>query len=284
MAGRPVETIFPPKGGHTGDVVLRVQGLHGRRLRDVSFDLHAGEVVGIAGLAGSGRSEVLRLIAGAQRMGPGRLTLHGTDHRPRSVGHAHRAGVALVPQERRTEGLVPDSVERNANLTTTGRHTLAGTVVSKKAARRHAHDLAELLRIRRHSLDQAVLTLSGGNQQKVVLAKFLALGPSVLLLDEPTRGVDVATKGEIYHLVRERAREGLGVVVVSSELTELLGLADRIVVLHEGAVSGVFHTADVTEDDVLHACYGRPSSAPDGNHLAHGTHTPDGNHIHEERP
>ena len=262
MAGRPVETIFPPRSGTHGPEVLHVAHLHGRRITDVGFSLHAGEVLGIAGLAGSGRSEVLRVLAGAQRHGRGTVRLHGTDHRPRSVGGAQRAGVALVPQERRAEGLVPDSVERNANLTTTGRHTVAGTVVSRRAARLHAHHLAELLKVRRHSLDQDVFTLSGGNQQKVVLAKYLALGPSVLLLDEPTRGVDVATKGEIYHLVRERAAEGLGVIVVSSELHELLGLADRILVLHEGRVAGTFDARTATDHEVLQACYGHGAPTP----------------------
>ena len=216
-----------------------------------------GEVVGIAGLAGSGRSEVVRLLAGAQPARRSRMHLHGRPHAPRSVADAQQAGVALVPQERRAEGLVPDTVERNANLTTLRRHTRGGFVVAGSRSRRHAHGLAELLRVRRHSMDQQVLTLSGGNQQKVVLAKFLALGPSVLLLDEPTRGVDVGTKSEIYHLVRQRAAEGAGVVVVSSELPELLGLCDRIVVLHEGRSMGVVDAAATTEGELLQRCYGR---------------------------
>lgn len=259
MAGRPVDTIFPERATVAADApaVLHAEALHGRKLRDVSFDVRAGEVVGIAGLAGSGRSEVVRLLAGAQPARRSRMRLHGRPHAPRSVAEAQRAGVALVPQERRAEGLVPDTVERNANLTTLRRHTRGGFVVAGARSRHHAHGLAELLRVRRHSMDQQVLTLSGGNQQKVVLAKYLALGPSVLLLDEPTRGVDVGTKSEIYHLVRQRAAEGAGVVVVSSELPELLGLCDRIVVLHEGRSMGVVDAATTTEDELLQRCYGR---------------------------
>ncbi len=256
MAGRPVEAIFPPRHPTAGDVVLRADRLRGRRLQEVSFELRAGEVLGIAGLAGSGRSEIVRLIAGAQRRSGGTVVLDGNPHVPRSVRAAQRAGVALVPQERRLQGLVPDSLERNANLTTLHHHTRGRVMVANARAHRHAHDLAELLRVRRHSMHQPVLTLSGGNQQKVVIAKYLALGPRVLLLDEPTRGVDVATKSEIYHLVRERAAAGVGVIVVSSELPELLGLCDRILVLHEGRAMGVFDAASTSEDDLLHACYG----------------------------
>jgi ABC-type sugar transport system ATPase subunit len=264
MAGRAVEAIFPPRPEPAGrrPVVLQADRLSGHRVRDVSFALHAGEVLGIAGLAGSGRSEIVRLVSGAQRAGRAapQLRLHGRPHAPRSVRDAQRHGVALVPQERREQGLVPDTVERNANLTTLGRHTVGRVVVANARSRRHARDLADQLGVRRRSMRQPVLTLSGGNQQKVVLAKYLALGPSVLCLDEPTRGVDVATKGEIYHLIRERTAQGLGVIVVSSELPELLGLCDRILVLHEGRTSGVFEAAATSEDELLHACYGHATA------------------------
>ena len=171
----------------------------------------------------------------------------------------------MVPQERRTSGLVPDDIVGNVNLTTVARHTfgsgrMAGLVSSRARGRRHATSLAERLDLRYRSLDQPVLTLSGGNQQKVVLAKFLALDPDVLLLDEPTRGVDVATKSQIYRLIEERAGAGAAVVVVSSELPELLGLTHRIVVMHEGCSTGTFDTEMTTEHDLLLACYGRKAS------------------------
>jgi ABC-type sugar transport system ATPase subunit len=151
---------------------------------------------------------------------------------------------------------VPADIERNVNLTTLERHTTARVVVSRRRARRHATAMAERLDLRYRALDQDVLTLSGGNQQKVVLAKFLSLGPGLLLLDEPTRGVDVATKSQIYRLVVERAAAGAAVIVVSSELLELLGLAHRIVVMHEGRTTGTFDAASTTEHELLLACYG----------------------------
>ena len=267
MAGRPVDTIFPPRGDAQGEVLLRAAGIGGKRCHDVSFELHQGEVLGIAGLAGSGRSEVVRLLAGAQHRRAGVLevsdepstsvpaALHPT--RRHSIGRAQRLGITLVPQERRADGLVPDSIERNINLTTLGRHTLGRVVMVPRRARRHAEQRHAELAVRSRGIAQPVLRLSGGNQQKVVLAKFWALSPRILLLDEPTRGVDVGTKSEIYHLVRQRAAEGTGVVVVSSELPELLGLCDRILVMHEGRMVGTFDAATTTEDELLHACYGR---------------------------
>jgi ABC-type sugar transport system ATPase subunit len=257
MAGRPLDAVFPAWPHSAGPVTMQARSLGGRRIRDVTLDLRRGEVVGIAGLAGSGRSELLRLLAGVSRPRSGSLQLEGRPYRPRSVSDAQRAGVVLIPQERRAEALMPDSVERNLNTTTIGRHTLARFIVSRRRERAHAQRLWRDLDVRGRSLDQEVLTLSGGNQQKVVLAKFLALRPRVLLLDEPTRGVDVATKSQIYTLIRDRAASGCAVLVVSSELPELLGLCDRIVVLHDGRLVATFPRGAATEESLLHACYGR---------------------------
>ena len=237
-------------------MLLEVSDLSGPRVTPINFVVRAGEVVGIAGLAGSGRSEILRMIAGVQPRSGGAVTLRGAPYAPRTVRGGHRRGVALVPQERRSSGLVPSDIEGNVNLTTIGRHTRGGVVMSRWRGRRHATALAERLDLRYQSLSQPVLTLSGGNQQKVVLAKFLALDPDVLLLDEPTRGVDVATKGQIYRLIEDRAAAGAAVLVVSSELPELLGLTHRIVVMHEGRMAGTFDTATTSEHELLHACYG----------------------------
>lgn len=257
MAGRPVDTLFPDRDSTLGAVVLEGQRLFGKRVRDVSLHVRAGEVVGIAGLAGSGRSEVLRMLGGAQRKVSGQTLLHGREFKPKDPGDAHRAGVALVPQERRSEALIPDSVERNLNSTTIDSHTAARFLVSRPKERKHAQGLWEEFHIRGHSLDQPVMELSGGNQQKVSIAKFLALKPRALLLDEPTRGVDVSTKVQIYKLIRQQADSGCAVLVVSSELLELQGLCDRIVVLHEGRAFATFDGANVSEEELLQACYGR---------------------------
>jgi ABC-type sugar transport system ATPase subunit len=257
MAGRPMEAVFPAWQPDVGPIVLEVRALTGRRVREASLTLRRGEVVGIAGLAGSGRSELLRLIAGVSRPTSGALLLDGAAFRPQSVADAQRAGVVLVPQERRADALLPDSVERNLNASTIGAHAHTGGIVSLRRERAHARQLWRELDVRARSLDQDVLTLSGGNQQKVVLARFVALQPRVLLLDEPTRGVDVATKSQIYGLVRQRAASGCAVLIVSSELPELLGLCDRILVLHDGHVRGAFGHGEASEEGLLHACYGR---------------------------
>ncbi len=257
MAGRPIEAIFPPRLSVPGKVVLSVEGLRGPTVEGVSFDVAEGEVFGIAGLAGAGRSEILRLLAGAQPRHAGRVTLRGRDLDPSHIRAGHRRGVAMVPQERRTDGLVPASIERNANITTVAKQARGGVVMSRRRAHDHAEGLADDLDLRYRSLGQQILTLSGGNQQKVVLAKFLALDPGLLLLDEPTRGVDVATKSQIYHLIEDRAAAGASVIMVSSELPELLGLAHRIAVMHEGHLTGIFDATATTETELLHACYGR---------------------------
>jgi ABC-type sugar transport system ATPase subunit len=259
MAGRPIDAVFPAwePPAVPGPVLLTVDGLSGRRIRDVGFEVRAGEVVGVAGLAGSGRSELLRIIGGASRASAGRVTVEGRAHRPGSPGAAHRSGVAVVPQERRTQALTPDSVERNLVSTTIDRHAVGGVIASPRRERAFAQALWDRFGLRGHGLRQEVLTLSGGNQQKVVLAKFLALSPRVLLLDEPTRGVDVSTKSQIYRLIRDQAAAGCAVLVVSSELPEIMGVCDRIVVLHEGRVSGRFERGEATEEQLLHVCYGR---------------------------
>lgn len=257
MAGREVGSAEASARGASGPVVLAASGLTGRRVHDVSFEVHAGEVLGVAGLAGSGRSELLRMIAGAQRRRGGTLSVEQQSYAPGSITEAQRRGVVLVPQERRHDGLLPDSVERNANVTTDHRHTWGGVVMRRQRARRHAGDLVANMKVRHQSLDQQVLTLSGGNQQKVVLGKFLALDPRVLLLDEPTRGVDVATKAEIYQLVRQRAEQGMAAVVVSSELPELLTWCDRVMVLVDGHQVATVDPTTTSEDRLLHACYGR---------------------------
>jgi ribose transport system ATP-binding protein len=257
MAGRSVATVFPARHSQPSDIVLQVDGLSGRRLTNFGAEIRAGEIVGIAGLAGSGRSEALRLIGGARRPVSGRMRLGDREYTPASPKDAQRAGVALVPQERRSEALIPDSAERNLNVTTIGAHATAGGWISRTRERRHARALWDEFDIRGRGPDQAVMELSGGNQQKVVIAKYAALKPRLLLLDEPTRGVDVSTKGQIYALIRQQAEAGCAVLMTSSELPELLGLCDRIIVLHEGRVVAVVNDPSISEEELLHACYGQ---------------------------
>jgi ABC-type sugar transport system ATPase subunit len=256
MAGRPFEALFPGRGV-PGAVAASVEGVGGRRCRRVDLEVRSGEILGVAGLAGSGRSELLRIMAGRQRPRHGRVVVGGEVLAPGGggVAGAVRAGVAMVPQERKAEGIVPDSIERNVNLSRLGRLARMG-VLSPRRSAEHARRRADEIDVRRQSLEQDVTTLSGGNQQKVVLARVLSTGPALLLLDEPTRGVDVGTKSEIYHLIRARTDSGAAVVVVSSELPELLGWCDRIAVMHEGRLVTVVDAATTDERTLLSWCYG----------------------------
>ena len=257
MTGRSIDAIFPPLNATRGETVLAVHDLCGRRIRDVSLGVARGEILGVAGLAGSGRSELLRIIAAAQSPSGGVVTLQGEELRLRRPRAAQRRGIVYIPQERRDDGLIPDSTERNLNATTIGRHVAVGPLVSIAAERRHAAGLWTRFGVRGAGLTQPVLTLSGGNQQKVMLAKFIALRPSIVLLDDPTHGVDVGTKVEIYLTIAELAANGAAVVVASSELLELVGLCHRIVVLHEGRSVATFRHDEFDEAVILSACFGQ---------------------------
>ncbi|MGY1840590.1 MULTISPECIES: sugar ABC transporter ATP-binding protein [unclassified Modestobacter] len=258
MVGRPQGEMFPARDTATSEVVLTVEGLTGRRVHDVSFRVHAGEVLGIGGLAGAGRSEVLRLLAGAQKRVSGSITISdATLPAHFGVGRALDAGIALVPEERRSQGVIlGDSIQNNiavANLPAVSR---AGWV-SNRAIAQLAQSALSDLQIKARGPRQEVGNLSGGNQQKVVLGKMLARRPKILLMDEPTRGIDVGTKAEIYRLIRRLAAGGTTVIAVSSELPELIGLSDRIVIMHEGRISGEVPAADADEETLLSYCYGR---------------------------
>ncbi|WP_221585923.1 sugar ABC transporter ATP-binding protein [Microbacterium sp. G2-8] len=257
MVGREQSDLYPPRGTATEEVVLGVDALTGSRVRDVSFTARRGEVVGIGGLAGSGRSELLRLLAGAQKRVGGSVTVGGSPFRGRSVGQALDAGLALVPEERRSQGVILTSpIDENISIPNLASVSPGGVVSGRRIAKLAASAMSDL-RIKASSARQPVGQLSGGNQQKVVLAKMLARGPRVLLMDEPTRGIDVGTKAEIYRLIRELAAGGTTVVVVSSEIPELIGLSDRILVMHEGRVAGELDAATADEEIVLTHAYGR---------------------------
>ncbi|HEY0637359.1 MAG TPA: sugar ABC transporter ATP-binding protein [Pseudonocardiaceae bacterium] len=254
MTGRVLEGAFPDRAEPAGDLepLLRVEGLtrHGE-FAGVTFDVRPGEVLGIAGLVGSGRSEVLETVAGARRPDAGTITVDGRRLRPGSVPAAVRAGVGLAPEERKSQGLVLGmSVTHNLTLATLRRFAGAGLVRHREELRA-ARALTEKLQLRPADPRRLVRTLSGGNQQKVVVGRWLLRDARVLLLDEPTRGVDVGARAEMYRLIRELADSGVAVVVVSSEVPEVLGLADRVLVMREGHVIGEAAAGDLTEADVL---------------------------------
>ena len=255
MTGRSIEYVFPPRPEtprDRGDVVLEVRDLAlAGVFSGVDLTVHAGEVVGLAGLVGAGRSEILETLYGARRASTGTVTVDGRRLRRGSVTSAVKAGVGLAPEERKSQGLLLDqAVYRNITVSSLGRFSRAGFLDSR-AERAAAGELTRSLDVRPPDVERAAATLSGGNQQKIVLARWLMRDCRVLLLDEPTRGVDVGARTEIYNLVRALADAGVAVVVVSSEVEEVLGLADRVLVVREGVVVHEAPATDLDESTVL---------------------------------
>ncbi|MFC8600023.1 sugar ABC transporter ATP-binding protein [Isoptericola sp. NPDC057191] len=254
MTGRTVEYAFPARPGVPADapVVLDVEGLTlGTTFEDVSFQVRAGEIVGLAGLVGAGRSEILETLYGARRRTAGSVRVHGRRLRAGAVDAAVAAGVGLCPEERKSQGLVLDEpVYKNITLSAFARIARGGWL-DERAERAAAREQVAALDLRPADVDRAARTLSGGNQQKALLGRWLVHGCDVLLLDEPTRGVDVGARSELYALVRRLADAGTAVVVVSSEIPEVLGLADHVLVVSEGRVVHRAPAQDIDEHRVL---------------------------------
>jgi ABC-type sugar transport system ATPase subunit len=244
-----------------GDVVLKVEELRAGRAQKVSFSLRAGEVLGLAGLVGAGRSEAARAIVGLDRIEEGNIELAGRQVRFRNPEEALRAGVVYVPEDRKGLGLVlMHSIRRNLALPSLRGLSRYG-IVRESAVDRLVQTYMDRLRIKAPSAAQIVENLSGGNQQKVVLAKWLALRPQVLILDEPTRGIDVQAKAEVYELVHELTSEGMAVLLISSESNEILRESDRIVVLHQGHVVGELEADTATERQLVSLAFGQKGAA-----------------------
>jgi rhamnose transport system ATP-binding protein len=262
MVGREMGALFPKVAAEPGQVKLRVDRLTREGVfTDISFEVRSGEIVALAGLVGAGRSEVARAIFGIDRWDAGSVEIDGRQLRPGSPTAAMAAGVGLVPEDRREQGLVMDfSIERNVALASLGRVQRLG-LIAHGAERRFAADWVTRLRLKYGRLTNPVWSLSGGNQQKVVLAKWLARKPTVLIVDEPTRGIDVGTKAEVHRLLSDLAGSGVAVLMISSEMPEVLGMADRIVVLFEGRVSRSFVRAETDEDAIMRAATGLAEEA-----------------------
>jgi ribose transport system ATP-binding protein len=254
MADRDLDESISREPATMGEELLRVESL-GRRgvLKDVSFSVHAGEVIGIAGLLGAGRTELLRAIFGVDAMDTGNVYVRGKRQHIRSPRDAVRLGIGFVTEDRKAQGLVLGrSVRDNIVLPVVRRLSRLG-VVRRSEERALAQSKVAELRIRTPSIEQLTLHLSGGNQQKVVLAKWLACDVDVLFLDEPTRGIDVGAKQEIYALINKLAAAGMGIVMISSELPEIVGLSDRVLVMRGGRIAGEFARAEATQESLL-AC------------------------------
>ncbi|WP_210503357.1 sugar ABC transporter ATP-binding protein [Nocardioides xinjiangensis] len=254
MVGRDVDELFPKVAAEIGEPVLQVRGLSRAGVfHDIDLEVRAGEIVGLAGLVGAGRSEVARAVFGVDAYDSGSVTMSGKTVRPRDPRSAIRAGMAFIPEDRRKQGLVIDSsVTRNVAGVIRRSIAKAG-LLTGAMENRAAGPWAGRLEVKTSALDMNAATMSGGNQQKVVIAKWLATDPKLLIIDEPTRGIDVGTKAEVHRLLSELAGQGLAILMISSELPEVLGMADRVVVLCEGRITAELDRAEATPEAVMHA-------------------------------
>jgi len=256
MVGRDIDSVFHREDVAGGDVVLRLAGVSaGKQLREVDLELRAGEVVGIGGVAGAGQAELTQAVFGALALRSGRMELDGKPYAPATPAEALAAGVGFLHEDRKRAGILPDlSVRQNLTVTVLDRlRRGAARLLSKAAEQRTYAEYASRLRVRASGPEQLISQLSGGNQQKVLLARALAPGGRVLVLNEPTRGVDIGAKADIHALINELTAAGTAVLMVSSDLPELLGASDRVIVLSRGRVVGLLTGADRTEENVV-AC------------------------------
>ncbi|MEO8971488.1 MAG: sugar ABC transporter ATP-binding protein [Ktedonobacteraceae bacterium] len=260
MVGRQIEALYPKRAEKQfGKTLLAVQGLHLQGSPySISFEVHAGEILGLGGLVGAGRTETVRAIFGADPIGAGKIFVDGVPLRPGSPAQAVKAGLGLLSEDRKELGLLADlSIRENVTIADLSEVTRFGIIFRKKEDG-VVNQLVPRLRLKYHSNEQPVSSLSGGNQQKVLLSRWLATKVKVLLLDEPTKGVDVGAKADIYTIIGDLAAHGMGIVVVSSYLPELLGICDRVIVLHDFGVTGELSIEEATEEAVLQLA----SSAP----------------------
>jgi len=253
MTGRAIEDIYSYRPRPLGEVLLRVDQVEGKGLREpVSFEVRRGEVLGVFGLVGAGRTELMRLIFGAEKLRGGQILLGGKKERFRRIRQAIASGIMLCPEDRKLHGIVPvRSVAENINLSARRNFSPAGFLISLKREAENAARFVDQLHIRTPSLRQKVVNLSGGNQQKVILARWLSETIRVLLMDEPTRGIDVGAKNEIYNLIYKLAEDGVATVVVSSDLPEVLGISDRILVMRDGRLVGELLRGEASQERVL---------------------------------
>jgi ribose transport system ATP-binding protein len=258
MVGRTLSTLYPEKAEQAGELVFQVEGFsRPPDFREVSLEIRQGEIVGLAGLVGAGRSELARAIFGVERKAAGRAWLEGQEVRVSSPQQAISLGMAYLPEDRRTDGLfLRMSVAANIISGRLGEFSRLG-LMDNRLIRTAAEQRAQQLDIRAANVDQLVSQLSGGTQQKVLLAKWLLTRPKVIIADEPTRGIDVGAKAEIHHLLRQLASQGVAILLISSELPEILGMSDRIYVMHQGRITGELSAEQASEESIMACAMGR---------------------------
>lgn len=260
MVGRTLKDMFPKREVEIGEPILKVEKFSKEnQFYDINFELRKGEILGFAGLMGAGRTELARTIFGLERPDKGKIFINGEEVHISSPGTALKYGIAYLPEDRQRQGLVlPMNITQNISLPVLDKFSKLSWINSKKEVK-DAKKYADMLKIKAPGLWQKAIQLSGGNQQKVVLAKWLATNPKVLILDEPTRGIDVGTKASVHEFMGELASRGIGIMLISSELPEILGMSDRVIVMFEGKIMAEFGRKDVTQDKVSSAVLGMPS-------------------------
>ncbi len=265
MVGRSLDQMYPKSNAGFGEEILKVENLGSDGVfKDISFNLRKGEILGFFGLVGAGRTEVMRAIFGIDKITSGKITLRGKNYKPRFAGDAMKEQIAYVPEDRQNQGVILEmSIARNITLPQIN-NLSAGGVINSKLEKEVSVEYGSMMEIKAAGWNVDADTLSGGNQQKVVLAKWLATKPEVLILDEPTKGIDVATKAAVHKFVSDLASQGLAVVMVSSELPEILGMSDRIIVMHEGEMTAEFSRDEADSDKIIRAATGHrnESEAP----------------------
>ncbi|MDQ0160499.1 sugar ABC transporter ATP-binding protein [Alkalibacillus salilacus] len=256
LVGRELGTLYPERDAEIGEVKMKVEGLTSDAFHDINFDLREGEILGVAGLMGAGRSEIMQSLFGYRAIESGSISIEGKPVNIKKPTDAIDAGIGFVTEDRKEQGLVLSmSVKENLSLP-----NLKGvshqTVLSEKSEKELVDDLVKRLNVKMAGQNQEVRMLSGGNQQKVVIGKWLGINPKILILDEPTRGVDVGAKKEIYHIMNELTKQGVSIVMISSELPEVLGMSDRILVIHEGRIGAELKREDATQEKIMYAATG----------------------------
>jgi ribose transport system ATP-binding protein/inositol transport system ATP-binding protein len=262
MVGREIKNVFPKIDCPIGDVIFRVEGLTGKDFEDISFEVRAGEILGFSGLVGSGRSETMRAIFGLDLLERGSVFLEGRKLSIRKPRDAIKAGLAMVNEDRKLYGLVLNrSIRENISLPTLWCRQ-RGVLLHYRKEWQEVEEISSRLKVKSAGLDAEVYSLSGGNQQKVVVSKWLMATPKVLILDEPTRGVDVGAKAEVHSLMSRLAAQGMAIIMISSELPEVMGMSDRILIYHEGKTNSIIERRDIlggkiTQQDIIAKEFGQ---------------------------
>lgn len=252
MVGRELRGDFPPRRTPIGDEILRVENLTGNGVKNISFTLRKGEILGFAGLLGAGRTQTMELIFGAAKIEKGKIFLRGKETHINTTEKAYDLGIGLIPEDRKRHGLfLLMTIAWNVAIGSIKKKLMKGIIVDKKKEKALATKYIQKLSIKTPSMYQLAGNLSGGNQQKVVVAKVLATDAEIMIFDEPTRGIDVGAKQEIYNLIRDMSEAGKSILLVSSEMNEIIGLSDRVVVLHEGEQMGILEKDQLNQETIL---------------------------------